>query len=99
MLPVSRMMDMAVGICTCHKNPMPTIGWIYPSTTTVLVNSLPVARMGDIVITACGHMGYVMNGSTTVLTQSLPTARIGDIVSGCCFQGTIIQGSSNVLSS
>jgi uncharacterized Zn-binding protein involved in type VI secretion len=96
MLPMARMMDIAVGICTAHKTPINTIGYVMAGCSTVLINGLPAGRMMDMVITACGHYGYIVNGSSTVLTQSIPAARMSDNTMGP-FIGTIVQGSSNVL--
>jgi uncharacterized Zn-binding protein involved in type VI secretion len=90
------MFDMAVGTCVGHKTPIPAVGYIMAVCPTVLVNSMPIARQMDIVITACGHIGYIVQGSPTVLAKSIPVARMGDMVTGV-FSGYIVQGSSNVL--
>jgi uncharacterized Zn-binding protein involved in type VI secretion len=98
MLSVARMNDIAVGVCTCHKTPISTIGYIMPKCSNVLINGLPAARQMDIVQAVCGHIGYIVSASPTITAQGIPMARVGDLVTGC-FIGNIVQGSSNVLCS
>jgi uncharacterized Zn-binding protein involved in type VI secretion len=97
MLPVSKMRDMAIGICTGHKFPISTIGYIMSTCSTVLVKGVPIARQNDIVLTPCGHIGYIVSASPTITAQGIGVARVGDTVSGV-FNGVIIQGSGSVLS-
>jgi uncharacterized Zn-binding protein involved in type VI secretion len=96
MLPAARMLDTVVGICSSHPpSPIPAVGMIYPSQSTILINGLPAARMMDIVITGCGHTGIIISGTPTVLINGLPAASLMGTVVGS-FTGTIINGSSNV---
>lgn len=96
MLPVGRMGDLAIGVCTCHKHPINVTGTIMSMCSNVLVNGKPIGRMSDIILTSCGHIGTIISGSSSVLANSMPIARMSDITTGC-FIGTIIQGSMNVL--
>lgn len=97
MLPVARMYDSALGVCTAHKDPVTEVGYVISSQMTVLVNGLAVVRMMDTVISGCGAgSGIIITGSGTVLCGGLPMARMTDSFVGS-FSGTIINGSSNVL--
>jgi len=96
MLPIARMMDMAVGTCVGHKSPISTMGYVMAMCPTVLVNGMPIGRQMDMVMTLCGHVGYVTQGSSNIMASGLPVARMGDMVSGI-FTGYIVSGSSTVL--
>ena len=62
---------------------------IPPGYVTVLIGSLPAARVGDL-CTCVGPPDPIILGSTTVLIGGMPAARMGDatahggvIVAGC----------------
>lgn len=92
---VSRISDIAVGICCCHSDP-PCIGWVGVCVTgagSVLTEGLPTTRIGDIFVSC--HTGIVASGAGTVITEGSPTARIGDVTVGCGV-GVIVTGASTV---
>lgn len=95
MIPVAKMGTMTIGICLLDRNTV--MGTIFPNPSSVFINGLPAARMGDLVITSCGHVGTIASGSSTVMAGSLPLSRMGDAITGN-YIGTIIDGSANVLS-
>ena len=95
MMPVARMGDMGYGICTPHKDPHMTTGMIVTSQGTVLINGMPAARMGDMVIVGDGGVGVIVSGSANVLIGGMPMAQLGSTFVGS-FTGTIISGSGNV---
>ena len=62
---------------------------IPPGCVTVLIGSLPAARVGDL-CTCVGPPDAIVMGSTTVLIGGMPAARMGDatahggvVVAGC----------------
>jgi uncharacterized Zn-binding protein involved in type VI secretion len=62
-------------------------------------NNNLVARVGDRVLTTCGHYGVIVTGSDTVTVENSRVARVGDSVSnvnGTDFVGTIVGGSSTI---
>lgn len=69
MPPAARVTDMIVSSAT-QGAPVPIIP---PGEPTVLIGSLPAARMGD----SCGADAIVM-GSATVMIGGMPAARITD---------------------
>jgi len=97
-MPQSRLGDLGTGTCCRHSSPtcIGMSGIIIQGSPTVLTNGLPSARLGDIVLGHCGHIGTVITGSATVRANGLPKARLGDAFSGCFF-GVISSGSGNVL--
>ena len=97
MLPVTRLMDIGVGICTAEVIPHSTTGKVITSQSTVLVNGRPCARLTDMVITDCGGVGIIISGNNTTLIQGLPMSRLTSVFVGT-FTGTIITGSDNTYS-
>jgi len=73
MLPAARVTDMIVSPLTSGA-PVPIIP---PGAPTVLIGSLPAARMGD----SCGA-DAIVKGSATVLIGGMPAARVSDSTAG-----------------
>jgi uncharacterized Zn-binding protein involved in type VI secretion len=94
---IARVGDLGVGTCCCHSDPtcISMQGTILTGAATVNVNGLGAARVSDIIIGYCGHVGIIITGSGTVNGNGLGMARLGDFFTGCFF-GTIITGSTNV---
>jgi uncharacterized Zn-binding protein involved in type VI secretion len=87
MLPAARITDMHV--CPMFDGPKPHVGGpiLPPGAPTVLIMSLPAARMTD--MCACvGPPDVIVRGSATVLIVSLPAARLLD----SCAHGGVIVG-------
>jgi uncharacterized Zn-binding protein involved in type VI secretion len=85
----ARISDMHV--CPMVTGVVPHVGGpvIPPGCVTVLIGSLPAARVGDL-CTCVGPPDPIILGSTTVLIGGMPAARMGDatahggvIVAGC----------------
>lgn len=94
----SRIGDIGVGICCCHKKPRcrPMVGPLIQGSPNHRTNSIPSSRIGDIVMGYCGHTGIMVTGSLSSRINGLGCARIGDRFVGC-FTGTIVQGSPNTI--
>jgi uncharacterized Zn-binding protein involved in type VI secretion len=67
-------------------------GVIVASEGVVFADNMPVARVGDIVVGGCGHIGIIVSGAGVVYADGIQTARVGDSFVGC-FSGTIVSGS------
>ena len=85
----ARISDMHV--CPMVTGVVPHVGGpiIPPGCVTVLIGSLPAARVGDL-CTCVGPPDAIVIGSTTVLIGGMPAARMGDatahggvVVAGC----------------
>lgn len=96
MLPMARMTERTIGVCTGHEHPIVVGGQVMTSQSTVLVNGLPAARAGDIVISDCGHTGVIVGGTPDVLIVGLPAAKMNESFVGT-YTGNIIAGSGNVM--
>ena len=92
----ARLGDIGVGICCCHDSPpcISMTGTIIQGSPNVLTNGLETARLGDIIIGSCGHIGHIITASSSVYANSKGIARLGDSFSGC-FKGVIVSGSGN----
>jgi uncharacterized Zn-binding protein involved in type VI secretion len=91
--PAARMTDMH--ICPMVTVLVPHVGGpiLPPCCPTVLIGSLPAARVGDLA-TCVGPPDVIVLGSFTVLIGGQPAARMGDITA---HGGTIILGWMTVL--
>lgn len=92
MPPASRLTDMHV--CPMVTGVVPHVGGpiVAPGAPTVLIGSLPAARVTDQCV-CVGPPDIITLGSATVLTGSLPQARIGDMTA---HGGAIVMGLPTV---
>ncbi len=92
-MPAARLTDMHV--CPMVTVLVPHVGGpiIGPGAPTVLIGSLPAARVSDMA-TCVGPPDVIALGSFTVLTMSMPQARIGDLTA---HGGSIVLGCFTVL--
>jgi uncharacterized Zn-binding protein involved in type VI secretion len=92
-MPAARASDMHV--CPMVTGVVPHVGGpiLPPCCVTVLIGSLPAARVGDMA-TCVGPPDVIAVGSFTVLIGNMPAARIGDITA---HGGNIILGCFTVL--
>ena len=92
-MPAARITDMHV--CPMTTGPVPHVGGpiLPPGAVTVLIGSLPAARMGDMA-TCVGPPDSIVKGSATVLINNMPAARMMD---SCAHGGTIVGGLPTVL--
>ena len=91
---IARVGDVWTGICKCHESPIKVSGTIVSGSGTNFADGIPVARIGDVVISSCGHSATIIAGSPTSTADGIPIARIGDPVASGCISGIIISGSA-----
>jgi uncharacterized Zn-binding protein involved in type VI secretion len=93
MPPAARITDMHV--CPAVTGVVPHVGGpiLPPGGITVLIGSLPAARMGDMA-TCVGPPDSIIKGSATVMIGGKPAARMGD---NCAHGGTIVLGLPTVM--
>ena len=92
-MPAARITDMHV--CPMVTGIVPHVGGpiLPPAAITVLIGSLPAARVGDLAV-CVGPPDVIALGSFTVLTMGQPQARLGDMTA---HGGAIIIGMPTVL--
>ena len=93
MKPAARITDMHV--CPMVTGVVPHVGGpiLPPGAPTVLIGSLPAARVGDMA-TCVGPPDSIVLGSMTVMISSMPAARMGDMTA---HGGNIVLGCPTVL--
>ena len=91
--PAARLTDMHT--CPMFTGPVPHVGGpiVGPGAPTVLICSMPAARIGDMV-TCVGPPDSIIKGSATVLISNMPAARMGD---NTAHGGVIVVGCPTVL--
>lgn len=92
-MPAARLTDMHT--CPMVTGVVPHVGGPItgPGCPTVLVGSLPAARVGDL-LTCVGPPDTIILGSATVLIGGQPAARMTDT---CAHGGLIVLGCFTVL--
>lgn len=106
MLPIATIGDIGEGVCYAghpdvpKDKPKDMTTTLITGDATVFVNNLPVATLGSIGETDCGHTTTAISASTTVYVGFLPVHRLGDtgVVNEDGEQGSyeMITGSGNV---
>ena len=93
MPPAARVTDMHV--CPMVTGVVPHVGGpiLPPGAPTVLIGSLPAARVGDMA-TCVGPPDSIILGSFTVMVGGKPAARMGD---STAHGGTIVMGFPMVM--
>jgi uncharacterized Zn-binding protein involved in type VI secretion len=93
--PSARLTDMhTCPMLTPGLPPIPHVGGpIVVGAPTVLIGSLPAARVGDMVV-CVGPPDSIVKGSSTVLICGMPAARMGDTTA---HGGSIVLGLPTVL--
>jgi uncharacterized Zn-binding protein involved in type VI secretion len=96
MPPAARLTDMhTCPMVTPGLPPVPHVGGpiTAPGAPTVLIGSLPAARVGDMAV-CVGPPDSIVKGSATVMICGMPAARIGDTTA---HGGSIVMGWPTVI--
>lgn len=96
MPPAARLTDMHVcPMVTPEIPPIPHVGGpiVGPGDETVLIGSLPAARLGDELV-CVGPPDVIAEGSSSVMIGGVPAARMGDAT---VHGGEIVLGAFNVM--
>lgn len=94
--PAARLTDMHIcPMITPGLPPIPHVGGPItgPGAPTVLIGSLPAAKVGDMLV-CVGPPDSIIKGSSTVMICGMPAARMGDTTA---HGGTIVLGLPTVL--
>lgn len=92
MTNVSRLSDIWTGFCCCHSGSILISGRVITSSPNQKSGKFKNAKMIDLVIGDCNHVGIIVTGSSSNTTNSLGKAAIGSLVSGCAV-GLVITGN------
>jgi len=92
----ARIGDIGIGTCCCHKHCRSTMGQLITGSPNVRAAKSPTSRLGDIMLSSCGHIGIMVTASAKVRANKIPTCRLGDSFTGC-FNGVVVTGAPNVI--
>lgn len=103
---VARLGDKTTGTCyhPSHPAPVKVEGTIITASSIEKAEGQGIARLGDLVLTSCGHYGKIVTASeanvkSTDRNGSNLVARVGDKVDGMApYKAIIITGASKVSS-
>ena len=93
MPPAARIGDMHTSPTNAEGHVSCAVGPIISGASTVLIEFMPAARMGDEAI-CDGNATEITNGSGSVVIGGMPAARVGDTTDG---GGTIAVGCPSVV--
>lgn len=97
---VARLNDSTLGTCSHPSHaPRTATGKIITASGNVNVNNRPTARLGDTVLTDCGHTSVIITASGTVGSTSergVQVARLGDQIGNGPYSAVIVTASGNV---
>ena len=93
MPPAARISDMHT--CPMVTGLVPHVGGpvVGPGAPTVLISSMPAARVGDMLV-CVGPPDTIVKGSSSVFIGGQPAARIGD---NTAHGGVIVAGAPTVI--
>jgi len=78
--PVCTVGSTGDGFCLCCGKKITVT--VIMGAPTVLAMGLPTARLGDLVLSDCGHVATIITGNPLVLAVNMPKARVGDLFLG-----------------
>lgn len=88
--------DSTIGVCSDQSHPGQTFhGTIVGGSSLVTIEGKGAARVGDLVLSDCGHTGIIVTGTTKTTVEGLGMAREGDTFTGV-YSGTIVESSHTV---
>lgn len=96
---VARLNDRTLGTCSHPDHPPITVGGkIITASGNVFVNNRKTARLGDTVLTDCGHTSIIITASGTVNStteRGISVARLGDAIGNGPYAARIITASTD----
>jgi len=96
----ARIDDPTDGVCyhPVHLVPFPTGGKIVGGASKTIIEGKPPARLGDAVLSNCGHYGYIISATGNIHVEGIRTAVVGDAVGNGDYVATIIDGAGRTSS-
>jgi len=89
--------SIGVGFCIHPSHspniPLPMVGVVILGSPNKTSSNLAAARVGDLVIGFCGHLGVLVMGSSDVQSTYIQQSLIGSPFVGY-FNGVIVHGSA-----
>jgi uncharacterized Zn-binding protein involved in type VI secretion len=96
---IARLHDRTFGTCSHPSHgPIQIGGKIITASSNVKVNSRRTARLGDTVLTDCGHTSEIITASGTISStteRGKKVARLGDEIGNGPYSASIITASTD----
>lgn len=83
--------SIGIGVCFAHRNPIPMVGMTSSGSFNISISGFPSARILDIVLGGCGHIGLIVSGSSKVKANNRGKSTIGSTFVGA-FNGILVTG-------
>jgi uncharacterized Zn-binding protein involved in type VI secretion len=99
---VARLGDLTYGECSdeSHNKPLNIKGKIITASPNIKSDNRPVARLGDMVMSDCGHTSKIITASPNTSGNTKGgIARLADLVGGGPYKAKIITASPTTISS
>lgn len=84
-VPIGKVGSIGVGTCPCHP-PSPPVQYntiIASGAVNCNVNGVPMAIIGSVGISSCGHATVALTGSSTKFANGQGLHKVGDIGQNC----------------
>lgn len=94
----ARLGDRTQGVCShpSHGSPIDVSGRIVTASPDYRINNRGVARLGDMVLTDCGHKDRIATASAKTRANNRGIARLDDLTgSDGIYKSRIVTGSSD----
>ena len=79
----SRVGDVGVGVCPCHKSPVGYVTVFVSGSALSKSDGLSEVRIGDVGVGSCGHPTVALSGSSTTFADGIGLHRVGDVGANC----------------
>jgi hypothetical protein len=92
----SRLGDIGVGVCPCHKSPVGYVTVFISGCPNVNVDGITECTVGTIGAASCGHPTIALTGSGNTISCGQGAHRVGDMGVNCGAY-VAVSGSSNTV--
>ena len=95
MPPTAIVTSIGTGLCYGHPPtvPIPMTGFVITGSPNKYIETQPAARITDLVMGYCGHIGILVTGFPTVNVNTLQQCIVGSNFTGV-FIGIIVTGAA-----
>jgi uncharacterized Zn-binding protein involved in type VI secretion len=92
----ARINDIALGVCICTPEPFPATGIIITGDPMHLIEGMPSAGLGDIVVFPCGT-SVITTSKTQSINSGKLVATTSDMATGCSSGATILSSATQII--
>lgn len=98
MLGLARVGDLTIGTCTAHQTTLTNVsGTVMTGSSCIFIDGIFAAKVGDLVISSCGHTGVIISGVQNIFVNGIQAATRGSYFVGD-YTGYIVTCSNSIFS-